>query len=148
MSHLLKLLAGAAGPYFVGAIGVLFAILLGSAAYKSARLDVVTRDLAVAQAALKDPVSKRPWQTLAMERDRDLTICRGNSASLTTQLAHQNASVEALGAASAKATAASNAAVKAAGELSARAERQAGAILDRKPGADLCVSALELAREP
>lgn len=147
MAWLLKLLAGSAGPYLAGAVGALLVLSVGAAATLGLRLEHAKADLVKARAALVDPVSKRRWQDLAIERGRDLGTCRGNVAELDAGLTRQNAAVKAFEAQGQAMTAALAQAARAARNSQVQAQREAAGILQARPGADGCRSADQLILE-
>ena len=147
MNGIIKLLAGAAGPYLIGGGAAVLALAIGAAAMLGARLDHARADLAKARAALVDPVSKRRWQDLAIERGRDLATCRGNVERLDAALQRQNAAVKAFEARGQAMTAALAEAARAARISQLQAQREAAGILQARPGADGCKSADRLILE-
>lgn len=141
MGGLLKLLGGAVGPYFFGALATIAALAALMASVQSARLDQARRDLATAQAALIDPATKRKWEQLAKDSGADLIQCRLNTVVLDAGRRSQNAAVD-VWKAHADRTAQDLARVRQeAAQSHSSAQREARIILAAKPGPDACKSA-------
>jgi hypothetical protein len=147
MAWILRMLGGAAGPYVAGGLAAVLVLSIGAAATLGLRLDHAKGDLVKAKAALVDPVSRRPWQDLAIERGRDLGTCRGNVERLDAALNRQNVAVKAFEARGQAMAAALAEAARAAKISRAEAQRAAAEILQARPGADVCDSADRLILE-
>lgn len=147
MGWILRMLGGTVGPYVAGGLAAVLALSIGAAATLGLRLEHARGDLVKARAALVDPVSRRPWQDLAIERGRDLAICRGNVERLTASVDRQNAAVRAFEARGQAMTAALAEAARAAKISRSEAQREATGILAARPGADVCESADRLILE-
>lgn len=93
MTIFLRLLGGTAGPWILGALAALLVGSVSATAIQSLRLDHAKADLESARAALKDPVTRRPWKDLAIERGRDLERCQANAETLKASLDDQTAAV-------------------------------------------------------
>lgn len=114
---------------------------------QTARLAHAKADLAEAQAALKDPATGKTWQSEAVARGRDLATCRGNVTALNGAIEGQNASIDALKREADASSARATAKIRAAQADSAKARRDVAAIMAKRPGGDLCASALALIKE-
>ena len=118
-----------------------------AAATLGARLDHAKADLAKLRAVLVDPVSKRRWQDMAIERGRDLVTCRGNAERLDAAVDRQNAAVKAFEAQGQAMSAALAEAAQAAKISRVEAQREAAGILSQRSGVDVCDSADQLILE-
>lgn len=112
------------------------------------RLHHAKADLTTARAALVNPVTHKTWQSEAIAAQRDLTTCRGNTDRLSTALQTQNASIDALKREADAINTVAGAKIRAAQADTVKARRDVAAIMAKRPGSDLCASALELMREP
>lgn len=127
---------------------LLIASLVVGLGVQTFRLDHAKTDLTTARAALVNPVTHKTWQSEAIAAQRDLTTCRGNEGRLQKALGDQNASIDALKREADASSARATAQIRAAQADSAKARRDVAAIMAKRPGGDVCASALSLLREP
>ena len=111
------------------------------------RLHHAKADLTTARAALVNPVTHKTWQSEALRDARDLTTCHANVTTLKAATETQNASIDALKREADAISTAATAQIRAAQADSVKARRDVAAIMAKRPGGDLCASALELMRE-
>lgn len=128
-----------AGPAATAWSLILLVLLLSTCTAKAAndrvlnhRIDELTREIDAPGAG---------WRAR-------LTTCQGNEANLKAGLATQNASIDVLKREADASSARATAQIRAAQADSAKARRDVAAIMAKRPGGDLCASALELMREP
>lgn len=132
----------------IGAVAAAVVGIVGFGVVQTARLHHAKADLDTARAALIDPTTKKTWQSEAVAAQRDLKTCQGNETAMQGAIDGQNASIEALKQEAAAASARATAQIRAAEAHSADAAREAAQIMAKRPGGDLCASALQLMREP
>lgn len=125
------------------------ALALGGAAalafaITSAQLMHAKADLVEARAALIDPNTHRPWRELAIERQARLMAANDNNRALSNALAQESASAAAASKAGTDATALANRTLATAHQAADAASINAATILQARPGASHCESALLL----
>lgn len=147
MGWLLKMLGGSLGPYLAGAVGVLLALSMATAAVQGVRLKHAKADLVAARAALVNPATHKTWRNEAERAAGQLATCQGNEKTLTDTLGRQKDALTAMQQVSDRKLAQAATAAQAARAVAESARQQSGEILARQLlGATACERAEDARR--